>query len=139
MKILKNLAVLALAAVLVTGLAACDRNNPLENVTDAPTDAKADTSLDAITQAILAAGNERGWQKTLKSPGLIRAKLITGEGKHVVEVDIAYSRDEFSITYADSFNMNYQLRDGEPRIHPKYNRWVQILKDDIQQSIKNLS
>jgi len=133
---LKTLTVLVLAGFLLT---ACGRNNPLVDVVDAPTEAKAATSLDAITQAILAAGNQRGWQKTLVSPGLIHAKLIVGDGKHEVEVDISYTKEDFSITYAGSSNMNYQLRDGEKRIHPKYNRWVQILKDDIQESIKNLS
>jgi hypothetical protein len=37
--------------VLLAGLllASCGRNNPMENIVDAPTEAKADTSLEAVT------------------------------------------------------------------------------------------
>jgi len=136
MPLLKSLCLVLAACVFLSG---CGRTAPLVNVVDAPTDASASTNLDAVTNAIMTAGNERGWQKTLVEPGLIRAKIITGGGKHVVRVDIAYTVEDFSITYADSLNMNYELKDSEPRIHPKYNSWVQNLKGDIQRSIANLT
>ena len=34
--------------------------------------------------------------------------------------------------------MNYTVRDGVPNIHPKYNRWVRILKEDIQDRMQQL-
>ena len=136
MPLLKSLCLVLAACVFLSG---CGRNEPLVNVVDAPTDAKAGTSLEEVTKAIMLAGNDRGWQKTLVSPGLIRAKLITGGGKHVVRVDITYTKDDFSIAYSDSLNMNYQIRDAEERIHHKYNSWVQNLKGDIQRSIETLS
>jgi hypothetical protein len=124
--------------VLLAGLllASCGRNNPMENIVDAPTEAKADTSLEAVTQVIEHAGVDRGWRMTLQEPGLIRGHLVVGGGKHKVDVDIAYTKETFSITYVDSVNMNYSLRSDGPYIHPKYNRWVEILKQDIQKDIE---
>jgi hypothetical protein len=55
-----------------------------------------------------------------------------------VDVDIAYTKETFSITYVDSVNMNYSIRSDGPYIHPKYNRWVEILKQDIQKDIEKL-
>jgi hypothetical protein len=34
--------------------------------------------------------------------------------------------------------MNYSIRSDGPYIHPKYNRWVEILKQDIQKDIEKL-
>ena len=68
--------------VLLAGLllASCGRNNPMENIVDAPTEAKAGTSLEAVTQVIEHAGIDRGWKMTLQEPGLIRGHLVTGSG-----------------------------------------------------------
>ena len=135
MQISKRLAALLLAGLL---LASCGRNNPMENIVDAPTEAKAGTNLEAVTQVIEHAGADRGWKMTLQEPGLIRGHLVTGGGKHKVDVDIAYTQEAFSITYVDSVNMNYALRSDGPFIHPKYNRWVEILKQDIQKDMEKL-
>ena len=124
-----------LAGVLL--LAACDRRSPMEDVVNAPTEAPSRVSLETVTDVILRAGKERGWQMTETRPGLIRGDLVTGGGKHEVVVDVAYDTKTFSITYVDSKNMNYEVNFDGPYIHYKYNRWVRILKEDIQEALSN--
>ena len=123
-------------ALFITALllASCGRNNPMVNIVDAPTDARQSANLEMITEAITRAGGNRGWTMKVLRPGLIRGDLDV-HGKHQVQVDIIYNHDDFSITYVHSTNMNYNVRDGVPYIHPKFNRWIRILKEDIQDQI----
>jgi hypothetical protein len=101
------------------------------NVVDAPLMAPQSATMDAITETVLGSGARRGWKMTMLEPGLIRGKIVVNN-KHTVEVDITYNETDFSINYVNSINMNYTVRDGVANIHPKYNRWVRILKEDIQ-------
>jgi hypothetical protein len=107
------------------------------NVVDAPLMAPQSAAMDAITEAILSSGARRGWKMTMLEPGLIRGKIVVNN-KHTVEVDITYNETDFSINYVNSINMNYTVRDGVANIHPKYNRWVRILKEDIQDQMQQL-
>ncbi len=118
-------------------IASCGRNNPMVNVVDAPLMAPQSATMDAITETVLGSGARRGWKMTMLEPGLIRGKIVVNN-KHTVEVDITYDETDFSINHVSSINMNYNLRDGVPYIHPKYNRWVSILEDDIQEQMQRL-
>ena len=128
MQQLRLIVLLFVSALLI---ASCGRNNPMVNVVDAPLMAPQSAAMDAITEAILSSGARRGWKMTMLEPGLIRGKIVVNN-KHTVEVDITYNETDFSINYVNSINMNYTVRDGVANIHPKYNRWVRILKEDIQ-------
>jgi hypothetical protein len=127
----------ALLFVWALLIASCGRNNPMENVENAPLEAPQSATMDMITNAILGSGTHRGWKMRELQPGLIRGKIVVNE-KHTVEVDITYNEKDFSINYANSIDMNYKLRGGVPYIHPKYNRWVSILRDDIQDQMQHL-
>ena len=136
MRIFKSFGILLAAGLL---LAACANRSPLEDVVNAPTDAPSGVTLERVTQEIERSGRARGWQMTETRPGLIRGDLVTGGGKHQVVVDITYDTKTFSISYVDSRNMNYEENFDGPYIHYKYNRWVRILKEDIQKSLSSLT
>ena len=135
MQQLRIVALLFVSALLIASCAS--RNNPMVNVVDAPLEAPQSATMDMITNAILGSGVDRGWKMRVLQPGLIRGKIVVNN-KHTVEVDITYDETDFSINYVSSINMNYNLRDGVPYIHPKYNRWVSILEDDIQEQMQRL-
>jgi len=132
----KSLAILVCAVLLLT---ACARRSPMEDIVNAPTGAPPGTELATVTDAIMKAGEARSWQMTETRPGLIHGKLVTGSGKHEVAVDVSYDTKNFSITYVDSKNMNYEVNFDGPYIHYKYNRWVRILKEDIQDALARAS
>jgi len=104
---------------------------------DVPFRASQDASLDQMTEAIVAAGMVRGWTMTPQGFGSIRGTIFVRD-KHRVNVDILYDAEKFSIIYVSSNNMNYQLLDGQPRIHPRYMKWIDYLRRDIQERTKNL-
>ena len=135
MQQLRIVALLFVSALLIASCAS--RNNPMVNVVDAPLEAPQSATMDMITNAILGSGVDRGWKTRVLQPGLIRGKIVVNN-KHTVEVDITYDETDFSINHVSSINMNYNLRDGVPYIHPKYNRWVSILEDDIQEQMQRL-
>lgn len=125
--------------LLVTALAvsSCGRNQPLENVQNAPFRASQNASLEQMTDAIVSAGSARGWTMTPRDPGIIRGDILVRD-RHKVVVDVLYDDKAFSIVYVSSDGMNYQLRDGQPRIHPSYMKWIKYLRQDIQKRTKTL-
>lgn len=126
-----------LLVLLGLAVASCGQNQPLMTFEAVPTRATVEVTQDQVGEAIIEAGTKRGWSMTEVEPGLIRGEILV-RGKHKVAVNIPYDADSFSILYLSSENMNYQLRDGQPRIHPKYNSWIKNLKSDIEKRTKLL-
>ncbi len=123
--------------VTALALASCDRNQPLENVQNASFKASQNATLDQMTDAIVTAGTARGWTMTPQDPGNVRGDILV-RGKHKVVVDVLYDAEKFSIVYVASDGMNYQLRNGQPRIHPSYMKWIKYLRQDIQKRTDDL-
>ena len=69
---------------------------------------------------------------TPTSPGLVTGRLALRG--HVAVVDVRYTVKDYSITYKDSSNMNYQ--DGQ--IHRNYNGWIENLNRDIRANLLSL-
>jgi hypothetical protein len=84
-----------------------------------------------VKQAIMKAGGARGWSIAHQAEGKLLATLIV-RNKHTIAVEIGYSAEKYSLMYANSSNMKYGQRDGQPVIHPYYNKWVQELKEAIR-------
>lgn len=84
-----------------------------------------------VQQAIVAAGMQRNWNVRPLGDGEMEASLLV-RGKHTVVVGIRYTASQFSLVYKSSVNMNFETRDGQPLIHPNYNKWVNDLKQGIQ-------
>jgi len=111
-------------AVAVLLLAGC-RTAELYNVRNAPGSNKAVSMADVET-AIRRAGHGLGWQITPQGPGKAEGVLVLRD--HRAVVDITYDTRNYSITYKDSSNLQY---DGKT-IHSNYNGWIQNLDKAIR-------
>lgn len=116
------------AAVGATLLLGACQNPPVNNVIDAPLGAPEGVTLDQVRQAIMFAGNKRGWQMRQDVPGKIIA--THQRSGHMAVIDILYTTTTFSIVYFDSANLQYKA--STDTVHPTYNRWVDFLAQDIQ-------
>ena len=100
---------------------------PIYNVTNAPVAAsKPNPSLDDVRAAIMRAGAGLGWQMQPTKPGHILGTLNLRS--HQAIVDVNYTATNYSITYNNSSNLNY---DGA-NIHNNYNGWIQNLDKGIR-------
>ncbi len=83
-------------------------------------------------QAVIRAAQANQWTTETTVDGRLLATLLV-RGKHTVVVAITVMPGVFSITYANSHNMNYQKApDGKDWIHPNYNVWVRTLANSIR-------
>lgn len=100
---------------------------PLVNYTDVvvTTGSGKAPTLDQVKQTIIAAGNARRW--TFADQGNNQLIGSLSWGAHTMLVTIAYTPQNYSITYRDSINLKYGMEDGKPVIHPRYNTYVQEL------------
>lgn len=88
---------------------------------------------DQVRGAIIRAGTSTRYPWTITAGGdhaLVASSVV--RGKHTAEVTISYTRSSITVTYRDSKNLNYRVKNGMPQIHPNYNVWVQDLIDAIQ-------
>lgn len=126
----------SLQPYLLIGLlmvSACNpRGTPLQNIENAPLNARSGVTLEQISDTIIRAGVPRGWQMYQKEPGHIVATVTPRS--HSATVDIKFNTKTLSIVYVESVNLNY---DGV-NIHKNYTRWTRKLRDDIQRKVLNL-
>ena len=130
---------------LIFGTAsAAQRSKTIENIAPRPHYAPPGTSPEQLVAAIRAAAEDEGWRVIAAAPGVMEAKLFIRS--HQAVVTIRYDESNFSISYRDSTNLNYNAKDlvnrnsrwnksqvvtKGPRIHPNYNVWVAALADRI--------
>lgn len=128
--------ILFLLVVLCLGLVACRPGHSIDTI-NASTGTMSQTKLsnDMVRKAIFDACQRRGWHAAEISPGLIEARLVV-RGKHTVVVSIPYTAENYTIKYKSSNNMEHKTKsDGTQSIHPNYNKWVNILNNEISISL----
>lgn len=94
-------------------------------------------SADVVQRAIEGSLRELDWavpKKLSDNPLILRSTFEPS--RHSITVDIEQKGDALSFSYADSKEMSYKIKNGEPRIHPIYKEWTQALSERIE---KNLS
>lgn len=126
--------VLFLLAFAVSGAAFARTPEPVVNLVDqavTPASGKVLTA-DEVKQAIGKVAQEKKWVVTPLPDGKLNASLSWNGNKHTIVVEIACDAGRYSVTYKDSINMNYLVKDGQPVIHPYYNRHVNTLRDAIR-------
>jgi hypothetical protein len=113
-------------------LGAC-QNPPVKDVVDAPLGAPQGVTLDQVRQAIIVAGAKRGWKFEQDGPN----KLVASHERsgHTATIDITYTTTTFSIAYVDSQHLQY----ANGTVHPTYNRWIEFLQQDIQDTATMLA
>ncbi|MBL4692751.1 MAG: hypothetical protein JKY92_05420 [Magnetovibrio sp.] len=120
-------------AVVLVGLAitAC-RSGIVYNVIESPLMVDSGATVEQVGTAIRRAGASLGWQMKKVRDGKIMGTLILRT--HRAVVDIKYDTENFSITYADSTNLNY----NGTNIHSNYNGWVQNLEHAIKSQVSSM-
>jgi hypothetical protein len=89
----------------------------------------------AMRRVILAAAHERGWVPTHDEPGLLTLQVMSKE--HVATIDIVYDGGGFQIRYRDSVQLDHAVEDGRTVIHPRYNKWINELSNEIRRGARD--
>jgi len=131
---LVRLIVAVLATMLCSSAALAVLPERVHNIENIPVP-KADKPLGSaeVRDAILVAATAKQWQLEYLGAGRLAGRLTVRE-RHVVDVDITYSPERYSIVYRDSLRMDYRAEDNT--IHPNYNRWVRELGLAINASLR---
>lgn len=93
-----------------------------------------------VKTAFLNAGRLRKWTLTETAPNQLVGQLHV-RNKHTIMIDINYTGEQYSVTYKDSINMKYGMKEMEdsdtavPVIHPFYNNWVNELLDSVRMEL----
>lgn len=90
----------------------------------------AELTTDQMRAAILAGGRQHGWVGTEDQPGQITLRFDKGS-RHTAIIAVDYDAKGYKIRYVSSVNLNYEVLDGVPQIHPNYNRWIRNLNQSI--------
>jgi hypothetical protein len=139
MKIIRNLLILGLAAVLLPMPAAhAARTAPmmtLENVVATSVDGKPLTT-EQVRKAIIAGAASKQWISSIQAPNTVRATHT--RGRHTAVVDIVYTASSYSIRYVSSVELNHTEENGQTLIHPTYNNWVNNLRVAIDAALKTV-
>lgn len=138
MKSILGIAILSLAA-LFTAPAMARSSVPVVNYDNVAvtTGSGIQATAEQVRQAIIKGGTSKGWTFTQTADGKLLANLIV-RNKHTVEANITHAADKYSVTYQSSINMNFEMKDGQPVIHPHYNKWVQNLLTEVNRELAKL-
>jgi hypothetical protein len=102
-------------------------NQPVVTGSGKPADAES------VRKAIVTAGTQRNWQIAPMADGkALQGTYSWNKNKHTIMVKIEPGAAQYSVRYADSVNMKYEIYNGTPSIHPHYNKFV----DELIQSIR---
>jgi hypothetical protein len=78
-----------------------------------------------VKQALI----KREWKIANDAPGKITATLAHHD--YSVSIDVAYDVREIRISYLDSTDLKYEVKNGQRFIHKNYPSWIQNLVTDI--------
>lgn len=136
---MKKLLLLSLFAFLLT---ACTTSKPLYNAnTEIPVN---NVSSPVIQDSILKALEFKRWVVEKKSDGLVIASINVRS--HRARIKITYDQKSYQINYMDSTNLDYRVKKmrvvtrdyvgesnkGVAHIHRNYNKWIQLLDNEIK-------
>jgi len=103
-------------------------------VDPAPISVPAGLSTKDVSKAIRSGIVSRGWVVAKDENGKIDAVLNIRT--HEVKVNIGYDAKQIKISYVSSQNLDYSEKNGERRIHKKYNQWIDNMVQDIQRQLQ---
>lgn len=132
---MKKLLMVIFAGVLSLTFLGC-REATIQNYNNIPIEdiVNKNVSITEIEKSILRAGTRLGWIMKKINNGQIQGKFILK--KHEANVIIKYSLRDYSISYFDSSNLDYNS--NENTIHQNYNVWVKNLNNAISLQLNTL-
>ena len=101
------------------------RSAPILNLTTPLTNTSEKTTLETVRNAIVRAGQVKGWTIVDESDGKVTLKHV--KGRHVAACDVTFDTKQFSI----AINPMTTLLKGPDSVHPKYNQWIRNLNKQI--------
>jgi hypothetical protein len=113
--------------VMTMAFAACHRLEPVYNVEQdsVPAGVQQKLSSEQIGRMIAKTAAGKGWVVSEVKPGLLHC--IFKWRDHSAAINIAYSRQDYSIELDSSEN----LKESDGMIHRKYNKYVHDLQNEI--------
>lgn len=127
----KRLLLLALFALMVFGPLACHRARPLYD--PQPIQVSRQMSQRDVGNMIEKTLRDRGWSVRRMGNGKMQAQIFRSQ--HSATIEVAYNSRNIDINYLDSGALNYQMADDGPRIHSRYNNWVQHIENDLRSKV----
>ena len=126
---MRKLLMFMIAAIATLSFLGCG-TPPVYNVSNMSIAVSGDkkATLEEVEKAIIRAGGGLGWIIKKERPGLLKGTLILRT--HTAVVSIKCNTQEYSITYENSVNLDYNSESNT--IHSNYNGWVQNLNKAIQ-------
>lgn len=125
---LKKTTFILISAFLISStLFGCSRNANIINIERIIP--SQNITLNQIENAIIQAGQSKGWAFEKKGKNILIASLNIRT--HFVQIEISYSKTEYKIAYKNSTGMRYK----NGTIHRKYNTWVKNLYTSINKMI----
>ena len=129
---MKRAICLSLLAFLIISFSGCAyKAQPLYN--PAPVPIPKTFSKSETPSKIRAALFRRGWNIDREAPGEIFASI--SRSRHTARIKISYDNKNARVEYLDSENLNYSVKDGEQRIHSRYNIWLRNVEHDLRQAL----
>lgn len=89
----------------------------------------------AMRRAIGDAAERHGWRVTRDQPGCVTLTVASSDLS--ATVDVFYDAGGFQIKYRSSVAMDYAVDDGRILIHPRYNKWITELGNEIRRGARN--
>jgi hypothetical protein len=79
-----------------------------------------------VRDSIVAVARSRDWVLTAEQPGQLTLRNDI-RGQFQVVINVSYDVTGMQVDYVSSENLDYKTYHGVPYIHPKYNKWVNLL------------
>lgn len=121
-------AVLALATTVAVARSADLQEPPRTEVVT--TDGGKASTPTTVRRAIIAGGSHHGWKPVADKPGVLT--MVAASGAHEVTVDVLYDAHSFQVKFKSSNNMNEEKNGDKVTVHPKVNKWLADLNEDIR-------
>lgn len=108
---------------------------PIKLMDPPPVPIPAQRTAAEVQDDIKAAFGKNEWYLLAEQPGHMTMRMV--DGLDTAKVDVNYDEQTINIQYLDSEDLDYEVVEGERRIHPHYNRWVAAVASDLASYLAN--
>lgn len=127
-RVLPLRAALLLLGLIPVGAGAAQSSVPME--LPPPLELPEFTDSIKVSKALLLALSNCKWLVESDTGESITARLDIR--RHTARIRLDYTPRRIRYHYLDSAELGYEIEDGEPLIHPAFNKWLQQLDQEIR-------